>query len=1049
MSDSIGGMQPAEEVEFELRDHKTGKVEYVLDKLERPTDSGKQYLSELSKAELDDTINDFFSDPAISNRAKTYDEFKWYRQNEQNKPITEKVSDFFSKAGEVIPSALYGLGKDVNDAIYATVTKPLFDPKTYGQLGASTGAGIGRATTDLWMNMGQNVIGQIIDKQGRRAGRSEEWEIEREYERYLNNHIWQQDRRTNFEKLVKDTSWESWIDDDISKGGELLEPVGAILPIGKAGTLAQKGFKEITKKAATAKYVSPRAMSRGLKKTAGFVQGKSIGARDWFNDFMAENAGQEVAGVTNVISNMGFGAVDKFSTIAKAGAATAEDMFIALGQPSGRKRFLQRLAKSDSLLMKTPGLKRKLAQAHDITDGWVGDRLFGSAVNSASTAAIETALMGLSGSTASEIGEQAGAGFVGGGAMGLVSPFATRGAGDDLSMGSMVDGEFVPSPRTQIEIGDLISRISDEQQVKAFQQLPKGSQALISILDSSGLTQGVRTRFLDEATFDDVFTEAKLRGKFGVSKELSPSDRDAFRETYKKQAKKIAPSSWYDGETNTVYVRSDSKSGKSMKELNDVLLKQMSKPLIHNLVKNDEFMARKILQPFIKSDFLREEGTTYKLGDNSILLDSKLDKFVEDYNSKNRGKIETAQDLASALMTEQFGMMFSKDPTSVERLGGPGSVLLHDITTNLLDRVGIKQDTAGKILSNPVSDELQKIPHIQNLIRNQVKLAKKSSDYLLELSEMPQEIIPRDKAQSTADAFDEAFSQGGVDASKIPLEDTLKFIDATRREVTKNISVRDTDNVRYAGYSLREKTEQMNRDGIVPAGMELSPEMKQALIDELGAGNEVMNQVEMIESAIREGRYVTLSHLKEKQTWEKSGSLKKGIKTFESLKGHKHYKNKHGKADVLTGVPTGLFFNKKMDLLVQLWEKKKQDANVDAIIAYNMRKGLGKITSRKDFQDRVDALRQRIIEQKGNETKKFKDQYKIDDEWVIAALFPGRRTDKDGASFWKDDDVRKMMDEISLKPAFRSVRFDRVQNKTVPRKDNAPIGYYPNVRDVY
>ena len=45
--------------------------------------------------------------------------------------------------------------------------------------------------------------------------------------------------------------------------------------------------------------------------------------------------------------------------------------------------------------------------------------------------------------------------------------------------------------------------------------------------------------------------------------------------------------------------------------------------------------------------------------------------------------------------------------------------------------------------------------------------------------------------------------------------------------------------------------------------------------------------------------------------------------------------------------------------------------------------------------------------QKGDESLSFKDQYKVGEEWIIAALLPGQRTDADGSSLWKNPEVKK------------------------------------------
>jgi hypothetical protein len=879
------------------------------------------------------------------------------------------------------------------------------------------------------LRIGVNLLGQIGDKWGRHIlGKDEQWEIDREYDRYETNHLWQQDKETNLERGVKDLGYEKLINDDISSLAEFVEPIGTLIPLGKAGQVAQKAGKFGVKKASVPLQISQSA-------------------KDFLSGYLGPNMGK----MAERTIDFGGGGIELMAGAVKDLAVIPEDVLTALAEPSGRQRFLQRLAKSDTKLMNNPSLKKKLAQAHEYAGSWVGDKLFGAVVNSASITAIEGSLQGLAGANAEAIGERVGPSMALGTAMTALS---RRGAGDDLSTGREVNGEYVPSSRTEAQITSFVEHLGDKIQKEEFVKLPKYAQAIVSILDANGMSQGIRTRFVDERAYDDLMTEAVLRGEMkvsdymtseGVGGMIDPKER--ARAT--KIIKSIGPSAFYNARTNSVFVRENTATGKPLQDLQETLIKELTRPIIKNLVANDHFMAEKILKPYLKSKFLGEKGTDYSLGDRTVTLDKDVDQFVSDYNKSGRGDLTDAGDIAAEMASEQFSMLLSKDPGQLDYLGGPGSVFFNSMATSVLDMLEIDHlPTAGSKLNNPVSETLKQSPHIQNLLKNQVKLARKSSDYLLELADMPAEITPTRKGQTTAQAYQDFYAHTGQDSSAIPLADTLKFIDATKRQVIKSIAERDKDNPRYAGYSLRDKTAAMDKASVVPAGPMLSPEMKQSLVDELGEGNVVLQQVDLLEQMIAQSNWTSFSHLKEKMTWEKTGSLKKGINTYKSLKGHEHYKNKHNKADDIVGVPHAMFFNKKLDLLAQIWTKKNQDANTDAIIAYNMRKGLGHITSKADFKKKVDDLRQRIMVQKGDESLSFKDQYKVGDEWIIAALLPGQRTDADGSSLWKNPEVKKMMDEVNLKPAFRSVRFDRLQNKLVNLGGEAPPVYYPNARDV-
>jgi predicted transcriptional regulator len=398
----------------------------------------------------------------------------------------------------------------------------------------------------------------------------------------------------------------------------------------------------------------------------------------------------------------------------------------ALSSTSGQKRFLQRLATTAD----SPRLRKLALMAHAGGATKLTDLAFNSLVNGASVGALNGALAYAAGEGVEGVGAAVGSGTLIGGSL----PFGQPG----------MKGGKSQAARDQTSINFLNAKLADDQ-IKQFQKLSPEARLAFATVEEAGI-RGPKLAFLDKQTYLDLLRQ----------------DDPNLRQ---------APNAHYDMGDNTIYVNQDGNAGRSSKEAMDILTHELGHHFITQAIKDDPLFARKILEQYEAKpgeESFEFAFTTDSAGSpiDSIQLNADAKKISDGYDSIQSGdqSISVGMDankLAQEIGAEQFAMMMVDNPNIFNTIEPSLRQKLLDGSRKVLTMFGAVDPYTGNPLDISISPILKRNKQVRNLYKNYIKQREKSIVDKVDLAEKGVAIKVR-KGESADQAVERMFGAQGI-----------------------------------------------------------------------------------------------------------------------------------------------------------------------------------------------------------------------------------------------------------------------------------------------
>ena len=372
-------------------------------------------------------------DEELASTPESFDEYVARRKQEDSRSLGEKTSAFTD-------SFITGAGTLAEEG--GRAIKQLFS----GDVGLKEAKGVFQVGIKDFGRFAKTLGGAAMDN-----FYSDENEMRREYERYKDNFLYNQNVRT----AMLDTFDEKGRD-FVSFGANFVDPT-MFIPIAgqvskaasvglksarlgkvakvieKGGAIASKPTELIAKGTRKALEKTAQAGSKiaGATGKAGEVTSKVAAfPRDMVTKLASKTIDPKVAGsgilgaqvtgaFTGAVPGLGLlTSAEVAGYIANKSGRGMERVLTALGSEAGQKRFLQRLAmQADS-----PTTRKLALYAHKLGGTRMGDMAFNSLVNGISVSTLNGALAYASTDNIEELGQAMGAGFAMGGALPVGQP---------------------------------------------------------------------------------------------------------------------------------------------------------------------------------------------------------------------------------------------------------------------------------------------------------------------------------------------------------------------------------------------------------------------------------------------------------------------------------------------------------------------------------------------------------------------------------------------------------------------------------------------------
>jgi len=414
---------------------------------------------------------------------------------------------------------------------------------------------------------------------------------------------------------------------------------------------------------------------------------------------------QATGALTGAVPGLGLlTGAEALGYIANKTGRGVERTLSALASTGGQKRFLQRLATSAD----SPRLRKLALMAHSGIGG-VGatkltDLAFNSLVNGASVGVLNGALAYASGEGAEGVGAAVGSGTLMGGSL----PFGQPG----------MKGGKSQAARDQSSINFLNAKLADDQ-IKQFKKLSPEARLAFATVEEAGI-RAPKLSFLDKKTYLDFLRQ----------------DDPNLRQ---------APNAHYDMGDNTIYVNQDGNAGRSSKEAMDILTHELGHHFITQGIKDDPLFARKILEQYEAKpgeESFEFAFTTDTAGSpiDSIQLNADAKKISDGYDSIQSGdqSISVGMDankLAQEIGAEQFAMMMVDNPNIFNTIEPSLRQKLLDGSRKVLTMFGAVDGNTGNPLDISISPILKRNKQVRNLYKNYIKQREKSIADKVDLAE--------------------------------------------------------------------------------------------------------------------------------------------------------------------------------------------------------------------------------------------------------------------------------------------------------------------------
>jgi hypothetical protein len=774
-----------------------------------PEDDGIPQASSLN-AEYEELMRENAAlDQRLSSLPETFEEFTVRRKKEKERPLTEDITAFGSTLGEGA-EMIAGQAKDFASELINRGL-PVF---TAGKVAADTGYVGGHD----FARIAKTIGGAVMDK-----AYSEDEEIQREYERYLQNHDYNTKVRPAMLDKVENRAITEF-------GSNFVDPLMAFPVAGvasKMGSVTAKGLQ----KAATAGAMATR--SQGLVKTARAAEGVAKGLGTTAKAI--EKTGEVMALPTKLAAFAGRKALKGAALggslaakgVALAGETTAKvagtprkliaaaaakvvpaDMknlagasafggqlvgamtgavpgaaqlgiaeaagFVAgkvgrevgyaldaLSKRGGNGRFLYRLATNEAAAVT---VRRAAMWAYTHAGTRLGDAAFNMAVNGASVGALNAALAWAADEPAEGMGAAAGAGAL----MGGVMPFGQPGLKGGKSQGARDAASIKNHIRNKV--------VADQR--ASFLKMPKASQVMIATLHEANV---------------------------GAPK-VVVLPKDVYLETFPDT------SANYSELERKIYVN-EGRLKKGSQQAVELMAHEVGHDFVHQSLGNDPAMLRMLLEPYETTadkgeafyfQFDKESGNP--IGE-PIYLDETASAIRTDYDRRFpigeawKGIGKNASTLAKEIGADQFSMMFSENPNAFENFHPRLRRHLIDGLRKFLTTTGQAEPLTGNPLTNTVSKQLHRNPAIARLYRN---YGKARSLELIEKGNQAEAgvVIEPRKGQTGEDRFTELF--GGVGLSLTDAK-SLSVSNKTLLRELLAIQERYKDDDAPQGWSVTER----------------------------------------------------------------------------------------------------------------------------------------------------------------------------------------------------------------------------------------------------
>ena len=341
------------------------------------------------------------------------------------------------------------------------------------------------------------------------------------------------------------------------------------------------------------------------------------------------------------------------------------------------------------------------------------------------------------------------------GALAYASGEGAEGVGAAVGSGTLMGGSLPfgqpgmkggksQAARDQSSINFLNAKLADDQ-IKQFQKLSPEARLAFATVEEAGI-RAPKLAFLDKKTYLDFLRQ----------------DDPNLRQ---------APNAHYDMGDNTIYVNQDGNAGRSSKEAMDILTHELGHHFITQGIKDDPLFARKILEQYEAKpgeESFEFAFTTDSAGSpiDSIQLNADAKKISDGYDSIQSGdqSISVGMDankLAQEIGAEQFAMMMVDNPNIFNTIEPSLRQKLLDGSRKVLTMFGAVDPYTGNPLDISISPILKRNKQVRNLYKNYIKQREKSIVDKVDLAEKGVAIKVR-KGESADQAVERMFGAQGI-----------------------------------------------------------------------------------------------------------------------------------------------------------------------------------------------------------------------------------------------------------------------------------------------
>ncbi len=714
-------------------------------------------------------------DEELASTPESFGEYVERRKVEDSRSLGDKTAAF-TESFMTGAGALASEGKKAISELFA------------GDVGTSEVGGVFQVGINDFGRFAKTLGGAAMDN-----FYSDENEMQREYQRYKDNFLYNQEVRPAMLETYDEEGRDfvsfgaNFVDPTllvpgaglIAKGGSLgakAVATGAkagafaarsprLVQLSKAMAKTSRGAEKVAKgldKASEVASIPAKLAASGTRKAikgSAFVGSKIAGGVGKAGELTSKVAALPRSAVTGLASKVidpkiagsgilgaqvtgaltgqvpGLGLLtgaEALGYIANKTGRGVERTLSALSSTGGQKRFLQRLATTAD----SPTLRKRALMAHAGGATKLTDLAFNSLVNGASVGVLNGALAYASGEGAEGVGAAVGSGTLMGGSL----PFGQPG----------MKGGKSQAARDQSSINFLNAKLQDDQ-IKEFRKLSPEARLAFATVEEAGIPRP-QLAFLDKQTYLDLLRKD------------DPNLRSA-------------PNAHYGIADNTIYINQDGNAGRSSKEAMDILTHELGHHFIKQAIKDDPFFAEKIL-----SEYKAKSGeesfdfafTTDSAGApiDSIKLNKKAVDIADLYGGiqDGIGIGRNAEKLAQEIGAEQFAMMMVDNPNIFNTIEPSLRQKLLDGSRKVLTMFGAVDPYTGNPLDvsilgpegvkskNPL---VQRSKSIRNLYKNYVKQREYALADKIDLAENPMK-IKLQRGEKPQQAVQRLFNTKGI-----------------------------------------------------------------------------------------------------------------------------------------------------------------------------------------------------------------------------------------------------------------------------------------------